>query len=826
MVDMKHGVVTLRSLELAGFKSFAKRTKLEFGAGLVAIVGPNGSGKSNVVDAIKWVFGEQKNRSLRTDRAEELIYHGGDGKSRASMAEVVIRLDNSAGRIPVELSEIEITRRLYRSGESNYLLNGKKVSLGTISELLAKSGFGVGSYTVVGQGLIERLILATGLERKQLFEEASGIKQFEIKQSQTKKNLDSTQQNLTQINSMIAELKSQNEILARQVGFATRRTNLAAELEQLRYNYLSALFLQANSAKQNAIKENDTNRRKLESLTKELTKLEKQHDASAKQPSGSSAEELTSKLRSLEAQRDNLEGMITKTTVELEQNNLQRSADIESIRAIQAQIKQTQSNLNRHHDHQQSVQKQISKYEDKISVVDGKVKSQTKLLDQTRNALTKTQKTEYLRHSLGLIDVLQSSVEAGKSADQLNIIFYKLRRMIRHSIVDNAAELALKVGRIQNSISRLLDEREKLTESQTNEVIRLRASEMDEATVIANLKELQKKLKALQSNTVLLLNKKRSFSGTSLAELEKNKTKLLEDIASTQSILAELANQTSGKVDADYFGSHEKLTNQSIVLKQAIVKYEEVLDSANADLNKAEKLKQSWYGNKTFKTTTKPLRANIDKIRSIEAELNLLDELNPTVEKDYSESKKRMEFLIGQAKDLSRAIQNLQSVYAKTEVELQKSFKAGFNKINNEFGKSFKSLFGGGEAKLQLNEEEGGYGIEIIVRLPNKREQNLSSLSGGEKALASAALLAAILEANPSPFIVLDEVDAALDERNTQKFAQLLTVITKHSQVLVVTHNHDTMAVADELLGVTTAGNNESHIIRVKLDSLPKGVVS
>ena len=116
---MKSGVVTLRSLELAGFKSFAKRTKLEFGEGLVAIVGPNGSGKSNVVDAIRWVFGEQKNKSLRTDRAEELIYHGGDSKAQASMAEVVITLDNSSGRIPVELNEIEITRRLYRSGESN-----------------------------------------------------------------------------------------------------------------------------------------------------------------------------------------------------------------------------------------------------------------------------------------------------------------------------------------------------------------------------------------------------------------------------------------------------------------------------------------------------------------------------------------------------------------------------------------------------------------------------------------------------------------------------------------------------------------------------------
>ena len=133
---MKAGVITLRSIELAGFKSFAKRTNIEFGEGLVGIVGPNGSGKSNIADAVRWVFGEQKNKSLRSDKSEDLIYHGGDGKARASMAEVTVRLDNSDGKIPIDLNQIEISRRLYRSGENSYLLNGRKVSLASIQELL------------------------------------------------------------------------------------------------------------------------------------------------------------------------------------------------------------------------------------------------------------------------------------------------------------------------------------------------------------------------------------------------------------------------------------------------------------------------------------------------------------------------------------------------------------------------------------------------------------------------------------------------------------------------------------------------------------------
>ncbi len=156
---------------------------------------------------------------------------------------------------------------------------------------------------------------------------------------------------------------------------------------------------------------------------------------------------------------------------------------------------------------------------------------------------------------------------------------------------------------------------------------------------------------------------------------------------------------------------------------------------------------------------------------------------------------------------------------------MRKVFEKSFSKINTNFSRSFTKLFGGGDANLKLDTQKEGYGIEIEVRLPAKKSQNLSSLSGGEKALASVALLAAILQTNPSPFVVLDEVDAALDEANTLKFASIIAEITKHSQVLVITHNHDTMAAASELLGVTTTGNNDSHIIRVKLDSLPVGSI-
>lgn len=259
------------------------------------------------------------------------------------------------------------------------------------------------------------------------------------------------------------------------------------------------------------------------------------------------------------------------------------------------------------------------------------------------------------------------------------------------------------------------------------------------------------------------------------------------------------------------------------MLEQQASSVDSNLREAEEAMARVQDLQNEWF--KTgFKPVKHPVKVDINKIRSIEAELGVLQDIDPTTDASYKELAGKLDYLHGQSKDLQKALANLEAVLAGTQKEMLNQFKQGFFAINKNFGSSFKKLFGGGEASLELTSEADGFGIEIMVRLPNKRAQNLSSLSGGEKALASAALLAGILASNPSPFVVLDEVDAALDETNTKKFAELLTSITDHSQVLVVTHNHDTMAVADELLGVTTTGNNESHIIRVQLDSLPAAV--
>lgn len=820
---MKAGVITLRSIELAGFKSFAKRTNIEFGNGLVAIVGPNGSGKSNIADAVRWVFGEQSNKSLRSDKSEDLIYHGSDKNSRASMAEVTLRLDNSAGRIPIDLNEIEICRRLYRSGESTYLLNGRKASLTSIQELLSKAGFGIGSYTVIGQGMIDKLILSSGVERKQLFEEASGIKQYELKLNQTNKRLKSTQENLDQIIALIGEIKPEWEQLHRQRGFLSKREELQAELSSKRLAFIqnSQVDLQNHrvslqSQLKQLLQELKNNSDKIRLLEK--TKPKNSQDFAVK------VSQLESDLQSLDQQRSTIDSQISDLSAQLQV--LDNSAEAEQTqKRIADEIQITEQNIKQNLALQKDLKKMVGSYDAKISFIDSKITSQTKLLDKSRSMLTKSQKTEYLRHSLGLIDILQDSIQKNKSYSDLSIIFYKLRRMIKHSISDNSAELALQVGRIQNSISALLGEKEKLAEKQTGEIIKLRASEMDSKSINLHLQALQSQLKKVQVNDTakspqfIALNKK-------LLQLEEKRNSIISDSEASRHQLVEIAKQGDDDSRDEYYEKHEALVGQQLRLNSQIEQIKLNVEENAEQLQYTTGLSRQWFGSKL--PQIKPYAGQVDmpELERLNAEISLYQNINPEIERSANETNKRMEFLEKQKDDLIEAIEDLLKILDRTSAEMRQMFEKSFDKINKNFTSSFTKLFGGGHAALRLESGDENYGIEIEVQLPGKKIQNLSSLSGGEKALASVALLSAILQSNPSPFVVLDEVDAALDEANTKKFAQVITDITKHSQVLVITHNHETMAAASELLGVTTSGNNNSHILRVRLDSLPAGMAS
>jgi len=232
--------VHLKRLELFGFKSFADRTELEFKPGITAVVGPNGSGKSNISDAILWALGEQNVRHLRGEGTQDVIFAGTDKRRPLGMAEVTLYLDNSSGVLPIDFTEVAVTRRAYRSGESEFLINRSPCRLRDIYELFLDTGIGRDAYSIIGQNQIDAVLSARGEERRQLFEEAAGVKKYRHRRREAERKLDATRQNLTRVADIIAEVESQIAPMAQQAEAARRYNALNARLRELELSLLAA----------------------------------------------------------------------------------------------------------------------------------------------------------------------------------------------------------------------------------------------------------------------------------------------------------------------------------------------------------------------------------------------------------------------------------------------------------------------------------------------------------------------------------------------------------------------------------------------------------
>jgi len=333
----------LEKLEIQGFKSFANKNKLIFSGildnekrGLTAIVGPNGSGKSNVADAVRWALGEQSIKSLRGKKSEDVIFSGSDQKSQLSLAEVSLFLnneeavsknskksepsekDNNLDQIIASCAEIVITRRLFRNGDGEYLLNGNRVRLSDIQMLLAKANFGQKTYSVIGQGMVENFLSSSAAERKDFFDEATGVKQFQIKRDSALNKLEASYENLQQVDMLLVEIRPRLKSLTRQVEKLKRRADIETELKKTQFNYYGFLWQDINN-KLNVFNaqfldlekiriEKD---KKLEKLGEELNKIRTTDNFRE-------INELQPRLRDLESQKGLYQKKLSKLQAELE----------------------------------------------------------------------------------------------------------------------------------------------------------------------------------------------------------------------------------------------------------------------------------------------------------------------------------------------------------------------------------------------------------------------------------------------------------------------------------------------------------------------------
>ncbi len=238
----------LKKLSIQGFKSFATRTTFEYGNGITAVVGPNGSGKSNVADAIRWVLGEQSIRLLRARKQEDVIFSGTSSRAAVGMAEVVLTLDNEDRWLPVEFAEVEVGRRVYRNGESEYLLNGSRVRLRDVIDLLMKGDVGQNSYTIMGQGLVDEVLSMTPDERRSFLDEAADVKRFRVKIKEAQDRLAATRENMAKVNIVIGEIEPRLAQLSRQAERAAQHAKLSAELGEALRTYYGYRWAESHNA--------------------------------------------------------------------------------------------------------------------------------------------------------------------------------------------------------------------------------------------------------------------------------------------------------------------------------------------------------------------------------------------------------------------------------------------------------------------------------------------------------------------------------------------------------------------------------------------------
>ncbi|MBF1015995.1 MAG: AAA family ATPase, partial [Lachnospiraceae bacterium] len=331
----------LKNIEIHGFKSFANRIHLTFHNGITAIVGPNGSGKSNVADAIRWVLGEQSSKQLRGSSMQDVIFSGTELRKPLGYAFVAITLDNSDHSLPIEYEEVTVSRRLYRSGESEYMINGSGCRLRDINELFYDTGIGKEGYSIIGQGQIDQILSSKPEDRRALFDEAAGIVKYKLRKEASIKKLEEEQQNLLRLNDILSELEKQVEPLSKQAETAKVYLKNRDRLKTLDVN----LFLLDSSEQRKNLVETG---QKLDAAKNDLSETKSRYEKAR-----TDYDEMNAALEILEGEIEEARNNMTRSSVMKEKLEGQ-------IGILQEQIRSARSNDKHFHERQNSLMEEIS----------------------------------------------------------------------------------------------------------------------------------------------------------------------------------------------------------------------------------------------------------------------------------------------------------------------------------------------------------------------------------------------------------------------------------------------------------------------------------
>lgn len=727
----------LKSIELTGFKSFGKKTALHFESQIAAIVGPNGSGKSNVADGFRFVLGEQSMKSMRGKKGEDMIWGGTPALPRMNRAAVRLVFDNAKRQLDIDFPEVTIERIVHRDGQNEYLLNGSQVRLKDVIRLLAGANIGGSGYQIISQGEADRILNASPRERREMVEDALGLKLFQHKKAESERKLEETALNIDKTKSLRRELAPHLKFLQAQVEKIERAREMKDELTHKLQEYL---------ARENAwVTQEDVR------LCDEMRDFEVE------------IKQFEQSLHGARVAKGGHEGPTSEPL-------------IERLRDLQLQHSQARRR-------REEIVRDLGRAEGALEAV----------------AVTVEQliPAPHVRDFMHEITASIESAERSEDVQMLREVLVQLRGRIRAFVegLTGAApvtndEAKRDVERLSVSLQVAESDEEKLyrdIELARAEITRAREmafeAQREEVSLEARLREAHSKLMLVRNEREHVAEERRRF------EEEVREGIML------------LGSQMQG------------WQNQEIPE-----------GALSEDRREQEKR-----------------RREIErlKIKIEEAGAGGGDE----VIREYKHTQDRDSFLAKELEDLERSAQSLRHIIVELEKTIDSRFTEGLTHINEALKNFFTKLFGGGDARLfieeprrarrargedvddgeDLEEEAEMYaGLSIDVSLPRKKIRGLEVLSGGERALTSIALIFSMSQVNPPPFLILDETDAALDEANSRRYADMIMELGRHSQLIVITHNRATMSAAGELYGVTMGQDGVSKILSVKLQEAEK----
>lgn len=741
----------LKELTINGFKSFAKKSELEFSAPITAIVGPNGSGKSNIAESFRFVLGEQSVKSLRGKRGEDLIWGGSEKVSRGNRASVQVIFDNKSRTFALDFDEVKIERIVHRDGQNEYKLNDSTVRLKDIHELLANANIGPTGHHIISQGEADRVLAAGPKERREMIEDALGLKVYQLKKQEAEHKLEKTRENIAQVESLRREAAPHLKYLKKQVEKAERSIEIQKELRTKYAEYLKREDTYIAFRTDKLMAQRIEPARKLEAVQVRLTKVKQLLQETENKPVPEELLSAESALQSAAKARQEMERELSKIEGQILFLERRLSAPVKTAVAVDTMIPRAQ----------------LEKLVEAIEVTAEKALSKggESVLKRALSDLVKQLRT-FLSHEQG--EKVDTIATDKAELDELQKNLKKAEIAVEHAL-SIEEKFRKQLAELQTA---------RMADSEKN-----REAEREMFALINERRELESILRAIDGELLVLERDRADF-----------KQQLQEAVA------------LLGRGASDYYSLEVIDEDGKIVTDEAMAV--EDRSKQRARQHELEKL----------------------KIRLEELGVGATDDLI----KEFNDAKDRDEFLARELMDLEASVENLKALIIDMQEKLQEQFTAGLEKITTEFNTFFTLMFGGGSAALERvklkvrGTEEGAEegsdeldtleGVELKVSLPNKRVKGLEMLSGGERALTSIALIFAMSQVNPPPFIILDETDAALDEANSRRYGDMIEALAKRSQLVLITHNRETMSRAGILYGITMGIDGVSKVLSVKFD--------